>query len=58
MILYFGEAFIIMVREDKLIEKIEDLKTKILAINWRIYDITITPVRDVSCNTIKKVSRY
>jgi cation diffusion facilitator family transporter len=44
---YFGEAFIIPSRETQLTENIEELRKKILNINWRIFDLTITVVRNL-----------
>jgi cation diffusion facilitator family transporter len=39
---YFGEAFIIPVSEDNITDKIEELKKRIIEMNWRIFDVTIT----------------
>jgi hypothetical protein len=44
---YFGEAFIIPARLDNLIERIQDLKEKIQDLNWRIFEITITLVKEL-----------
>lgn len=45
--IYFGEAFIIPSKEDRLTDRIEVLKKKLLDINWRIFDVTITVVREL-----------
>jgi cation diffusion facilitator family transporter len=45
--IYFGEAFIIPSRQDNLTEKIQDLKEKIQDMNWRIFEITITLVKEL-----------
>lgn len=45
--IYFGEAFIIPSREDNLTGRIEQLRKKLLDMNWRIFDVTITLVKEL-----------
>jgi cation diffusion facilitator family transporter len=44
--IYFGEIFINPLREDRITERIAELKTKIIEMNWRIFDVTITLVKE------------
>jgi hypothetical protein len=44
---YFGEIFIVPVKEYKLTDKVESLQKKIYSLNWRIYDVTIMLVNEL-----------
>ncbi|HLN56166.1 MAG TPA: cation transporter [Bacteroidales bacterium] len=45
--IYFGEVFIVPAREDRLTERMELLKKKLLELNWRVFDVTLTLVKEL-----------
>lgn len=44
---YFGEAFIVPEKEESLKDKIDVLKKRLLETSWRVYDLTITLVKNL-----------
>ncbi len=45
---YFGEAFIVPLDTANLTENIEDAVKRAHDLNWRIQDLAITPVQELS----------
>jgi cation diffusion facilitator family transporter len=44
---YFGEAFVVPSNETNIMENIEDALKRARDLDWRIYDLALTPVRDL-----------
>jgi cation diffusion facilitator family transporter len=44
---YFGEAFVVPSDQEDLAGKVEDALDKARGLDWRVYDLTIMPVREL-----------
>jgi cation diffusion facilitator family transporter len=44
---YFGEIFIVPSNEENITEKLEELRKKIIGMNWRVFDVVITLVKNL-----------
>ena len=44
---YFGEVFVVPSNETNIMENIEDALKRARDLDWRIYDLALTPVRDL-----------
>ena len=57
---YFGEAFVIPKENfstPDLLEKAEAAKRKAQALSWRIFDLTISPVKEIPEEHIEKLKK-
>jgi hypothetical protein len=44
---YFGEAFVVSSDETNIPEKVENAIKRARGLDWRIYDLALTPVREL-----------
>jgi hypothetical protein len=44
---YFGEALVVPSEENNITQKVEDALKRAHDLDWRIYDLALTPVREL-----------